>query len=54
MNDKDRLKKIEQELKKSADELFQEKPESIKKELEKETYLGSTKNLAEPTDPDES
>ncbi len=54
MNDKDRLKKIEQELKKSADKLFREKPDAIKKELEKETYLGSTKNLAEPTNREES
>lgn len=54
MNDRNRLKEIEQELKKSADKLFREKPDTIKTELEKETYLGFTKNLAEPTNRDES
>ena len=42
-----------EELKKSSKQVFKEKPKDIQGELEKETYLGSTKNLAEPSDTDE-
>lgn len=48
MNTSDRLKKIEEELKKSSDELFKPKPKDIQEELEKETVLGSPKNLVKP------
>ena len=50
MNDKKRLREIEEELKKSSEKIFEKKPKDIEEELKKETYLGSTKNLAEPSD----
>ena len=50
MNDKERLREIKEELKKSSEKIFEKKPKDVEEELKKETYLGSTKNLAEPSD----
>ena len=50
MNSEKRLKEIEEQLKKSSEEIFKKKPSEIRKELEKETTLGSPKNLIEPTE----
>ena len=50
MNTEKRLKEIEEQLKKSSKDIFKKKPNEIQKELEKETTLGSPKNLIEPSE----
>lgn len=50
MTSEKRLQEIQEQLKKSAEEIFKKKPADIQKELERETILGSPKNLIEPTD----
>lgn len=47
---KDRLKKIEEELKKSSKQLFKSKSKDVEEELDKETYLGNPKNLVDRED----
>lgn len=54
MNADKTLKEIEEQLKKSSDEIFKKKPAEIQKELEKETILGSPKNLIEPSNKKEN
>ncbi len=54
MIDDEKLKKIEDELKKSSGELFGDKTEEIAKELEDEDYLGSPNNLLDRSDESES
>jgi len=54
MKNKKELEEIEKEIKESAKNIFKPKAKDIQKEFEKETTLGSPKNLAEPSDTDES
>ena len=54
MNADKTLKEIEEQLKKSSDEIFKKKSAEIQKELEKETTLGSPKNLIEPSNKKEN
>ncbi|MCP4490601.1 MAG: hypothetical protein GY820_25290 [Gammaproteobacteria bacterium] len=54
MKSTEELDKIEKEIEESAKLIFKKKPKEIQEELEKETILGSPKNLAEPTNIDES
>ena len=53
MNEKDRLKRIEEELKKSSQQLFKTKPKEVEEELERETILGSPENLIGPDNKEE-
>ena len=53
MNHNDRIKKAIEKAKESANQIFKEKPDEIKKELEKETTLGNPENLIKPDNKDE-
>jgi len=50
MNHNDRLKQAKEKAKETADKLFKEKPEEIRKILEDETTLGSPDNLIDRDD----
>ncbi|WP_308365564.1 MULTISPECIES: hypothetical protein [unclassified Microbulbifer] len=53
MNDQDKLKKIEEELKKSSEELFKPRPKDIEEELDKKDTFGSPDNLIDRSDEEE-
>ncbi len=53
MNYEERLKHAQEKAKESAKELFAEKPQDIKDELEKETVLGNPENFVKPDNKDE-
>lgn len=47
------IDKVVEAAKSSAKQIFKEKPEDIKEELEKETTMGNSKNLVKPDNKDE-
>ena len=49
----EKTKKAIEKAKESANQIFKEKPDEIKKELEKETTLGNAENLVKPDDENE-
>ncbi|MFC4875218.1 hypothetical protein [Microbulbifer halophilus] len=53
MNDQDKLKKIEEELKKSSEDLFKPRPKDIEEELAKKDTFGSPDNLVDRSDEEE-
>jgi hypothetical protein len=50
MNEEERIRKIKEAVKKSAETLFKPKPKEVADALEAQTVMGSPKNLVEPTD----
>ncbi|WP_444888239.1 hypothetical protein [Microbulbifer sp. JMSA008] len=53
MKNSDELKKIEEELKKSSEDLFKPRPKDIEDELSKKDTFGSPDNLVERDDEEE-
>ncbi|WP_250462347.1 hypothetical protein [Microbulbifer litoralis] len=53
MNDQERLKKIEEELKKTSEELFKPRPKDTEEELAKKDTFGSPDNLTDRSDEEE-
>ncbi len=53
MNYEERSKLAKEKAKESAKKLFEEKPQEIKDELEKETVLGKPENLVKPDNKNE-
>ena len=53
MNLEERIKYAKEKAKESAQEIFKEKPEDIKEELEKDTTMGNPENLVKPDNQEE-
>lgn len=53
MNIEDRIKYAEEKGRESAKQLFKEKPQDLKEELERETVLGTPESLVEPENKNE-
>ncbi len=49
----EKIKKAEEKAKESIVQIFNEKPDEIKKELEKERILGNPENLIKPDNENE-
>lgn len=49
----EKIKKAEEKSKDSVVQIFNEKPDEMKKELEKEKILGNSKNLIKPDNENE-
>ena len=47
------IKQAKEKARESADQIFSEKPDEVKKELERETVLGNPENLIKPDNKDE-
>ena len=53
MNDKERYEQAKRKAEERAKELFKPPPEDVKKELEKDSTLGSPENLIDRSDEQE-